>query len=273
MFTTRNEVGQGYVFTGICDSVHKGQEYLTRYTPPGPGTPQDQVQAPLAPARYPLGPGAPPGTRYTPSGPGTPHRTRYTPPGPGTPPRTRYTPLGTRYPPGPGTPPRTRYTPPGPGTSPRTRYTPQDQVHPLGPGTSPSGPGTPLDQVHPPGPGTPPRTRYTPLNQVHPQTRYTPQPRACWEIWSMRRRYTSYWNAILFYTCVSVHRGVCLSACWDTPPPAGTRQEQTPPGSRQPTGSRHPPPPKQTATVAEGMHPTGMHSCLYYILNFSPFSG
>ena len=38
--------------------------------------------------------------------------------------------------------------------------------------------------------------------------------------------------------CDSVHRGggVCLSACWDTTPPA----EQTPP-SRHPPGSRHPP--------------------------------
>ena len=36
---------------------------------------------------------------------------------------------------------------------------------------------------------------------------------------------------LCFYTCVCVHRGVCLSACWDTPP-----QEQAPP-----PGSRHAP--------------------------------
>ena len=87
--------------------------------------------------------------------------------------------------------------------------------------------------------------------------------------------------------------GVCLSACWDTPPRADTPgsrhppQEQTPPGSRHPpeqtpsrsrplweqtpprsrtpppTGSR--PPRKQTAAYgqrAAGTHPTGMHSCL-----------
>ena len=52
------KLGQGYVFTGICHSVNRG-EYLTRYTP------WDQVH--------------PPRTRYTPR-PGTPPRTRYTPP-------------------------------------------------------------------------------------------------------------------------------------------------------------------------------------------------
>ena len=31
-----------------------------------------------------------------------------------------------------------------------------------------------------------------------PQTRYTPQSRACWEIWSMCGQSASYWNAILF---------------------------------------------------------------------------
>ena len=90
-----------------------GGEYLGRYT----GT-------------YPLGPGKPPGTRYTPWD-------QVYPPEPGTP-------LG------PGTPPGTEYTPPpGPGTL------PLDQVHPPGPGTPP--PPPPWDQVHPPGPGTPPK--------------------------------------------------------------------------------------------------------------------
>ena len=123
------KLGQGYVFTGVCDSVHRG-EYLTRYTPQ---------------------------TRYT-----LP-RTRY-PPGPGTSPQTRYTPLDQVHFPMTGTCPRTRYTPLGPGTPPR-------------PGTLP--------------PQTP-RTRYT------PQTRYTPRGTACWEIRSMRGRYASYWNVILF---------------------------------------------------------------------------
>ena len=84
----------------------------------------------------------------------------------------------------------------------------------------------------------------------------------------------------------------CLSACWDTTPPgADTPQEQTPPKSRhppeqtppgqtppksRPPKSRHPqgrhppksrhppradPPPPDTATAADGTHPTGMHAC------------
>ena len=66
--------------------------------------------------------------------------------------------------------------------------------------------------------------------------------------------------------CHSVHRGVCLSACWDTTPQEQTPPEQTPPGGdpleqtpprEQIPRSRHP----QTATVADGTHPTGMHSC------------
>ena len=58
----------------------------------------------------------------------------------------------------------------------------------------------------------------------------------------MCRRYTSYWNAFLLppatklgqgyiftSVCDSVHRGVCLSACWDT-----TLWTRHPPGSRHP---------------------------------------
>ena len=80
---------------------------------------------------------------------------------------------------------------------------------------------------------------------------------------------------LCFYTCLSVHKGVCLSACWDTTP-----LDQAPPWSRHPPDlappqgpgtplgpSTCPPPPdqakpEQTATVADGTHPTGMHSCL-----------
>ena len=83
------KLGQGYVFTGVCDSVHRGWGVPDQVHPPGTGTPQDQVH--------------PPGTRYTPPGPGTCPGTRYSPdqvhpqdqvhlPEPGTPP-------------GPGTPP------------------------------------------------------------------------------------------------------------------------------------------------------------------------
>ena len=57
--------------------------------------------------------------------------------------------------------------------------------------------------------------------------------------------------------------GVCLSACWDaTPPGAGTPPEaDTPPVAGTP--------PQQTATVADGTHPTGMHSrCLCFSFKF-----
>ena len=100
---------QGYVFTGVCDSVHRGGAVPDQVPPQTRYSPLDQVH--------------PPGTRYTP-GPGTPPRTRYTPQ-PGTPPDQVH----------PTPPPRTRYTPLGPGT-------PPDQVHPPpGPGTPPPGPG------------------------------------------------------------------------------------------------------------------------------------
>ena len=90
--------------------------------------------------------------------------------------------------------------------------------------------------------------------------------------------------------CHSVHRrGVCLSACWDTISPEQTPPwtrhtprdqaplEQTPPPpgpgspqSRPPLGADtpreqtplpRPGTPRQTTTVADGTHPTGMHSC------------
>ena len=121
------KLGQGYVFTGVCDSVHRG-EYLTRSRGvylvggvclvPGGGLPG-------------------PGERGVPA-------QVHPPPLDQVPPQTRYTPLGTGTPPdqvhpqGPG-------TPPGPGT-------------PLGPGAHPPGPG-----AHPPGPGTHPRTRHPPI--------------------------------------------------------------------------------------------------------------
>ena len=56
------KLGQGYVFTGVCDSVHRGGV-------PAQVPPQDQV--PPRPGTPP-GPGTPPQTRHTP-------RTRYTP--------------------------------------------------------------------------------------------------------------------------------------------------------------------------------------------------
>ena len=135
-----------FLHVSVIHSVHRGGgKYLTQ-VPPRADTP--------------LGPGIPPGTRYTLLGPGTPPK--QTPlPGPGTP--GADTPHRTRSPPE-QTPPGTRYTPwsrhpPGTRYSPRSRN-PPNQVHPPGPGTPPR-PGTP------PGPGTSPWTRYTPLDQVH----------------------------------------------------------------------------------------------------------
>ena len=60
-------------------------------------------------------------------------------------------------------------------------------------------------------------------------------------------------KVVFTHVCDSVHRGVCLSARWDTTPQEQTPRradapwEQTPPWSRHPPGadtpwSRHPPP-------------------------------
>ena len=43
----------------------------------------------------------------------------------------------------------------------------------------------------------------------------------------------------------SVHSGVCPSPCWDTPPPHRKAD----------------PPSQQTATAADGMHPSVIQSC------------
>ena len=83
--------------------------------------------------------------------------------------------------------------------------------------------------------------------------------------------------------CDSNHRGVCLSACWDTthPLPSGTRQapqtRQAPGPGRHPGQTRQAPlppgPGRHTPPRAEhtwrygqqvgGMHPTGMQSCYH----------
>ena len=59
-------------------------------------------------------------------------------------------------------------------------------------------------------------------------------------------------------TYPSMHWGRHIPACTgtDTPP------RQTPPSPRADTPQQTPlPPPPGTATAADGMHPTGMHSC------------
>ena len=66
----------------------------------------------------------------------------------------------------------------------------------------------------------------------------------------------------------------------DTPlvrhPSRADTPRQTPaPGRHPPAASRHPPgqtfpgqTPPQIATAADGTHPTGMHSCLYWRIEF-----
>ena len=54
--------------------------------------------------------------------------------------------------------------------------------------------------------------------------------------------------------------GVCTSACWDTHSPTGRHCQADTPWVDTPLGQT--PPPQQTATAADGTHPTGMHSCL-----------
>ena len=115
-------------------------------------------------------------------------------------------------------------------------------------------------------------------------TKHEPQSR-----WALKFRLILTESALLpsvtklrrlcFYTCLSFcsQGGVCLSACWDTTPPRSTPApweasllKHTPhsPGST-PLGStpprKHTPPGRhplrETATTADGTHPTGMHSC------------
>ena len=72
--------------------------------------------------------------------------------------------------------------------------------------------------------------------------------------------------------CHSVHRGVCLSACWDTSPPLPPTpySKHPPPGSDTPLPGPDTTPPaplKQTPAYglrAAGTHPTGMHSCCIF---------
>ena len=101
------KLGQGYVFTGICDSVHRG------------GVP-DQV--------HPLGPGTPPRTRYPPDQ--VPPWDQV-PPGPGSAPLGPGTPPGDQVPPTPGTPPWDQVHPPG--TEHAGRYSQRvGSTHPTG---------------------------------------------------------------------------------------------------------------------------------------------
>ena len=81
-------------------------------------------------------------------------------------------------------------------TPPPSRYPPSRADTP--PGADP----LPLPRSrHPPWEQTPPWAD-TPRGR-HPPEQTPPQHRACWEIWSTRGWYASYWNAILFYFFLS----------------------------------------------------------------------
>ena len=90
------------------------------------------------------------------------------------------------------------------------------------------------DQVHPPGPGAPPWDQLPPPppDQVHPPRE---QVHPLDQVHPPRTRYT--------------------------PPGPGTPPS---PQTRYPPRTRYTPHPPDTATAAGGMHPTGMHSCLYF---------
>ena len=85
-YRSQRSCGQGYVFTRVCDSVHRG---VSPETPPGPGRPSLAGRTP------------PPRTRQTPLDQGDPPGTRQNPPG------TRQTPRRQGVP-----PPQTRENPP-----------------------------------------------------------------------------------------------------------------------------------------------------------------
>ena len=80
-YRPQRSCGQGYVFTRVCDSVHRGGVSPGRHLPPrdqADTPPLDQADTPPRPGRPP-GPGRPPQTRQTPPD-------QADPPGPGRPP-------------------------------------------------------------------------------------------------------------------------------------------------------------------------------------------
>ena len=78
-----------------------------------------------------------------------------------------------------------------------------------------------------------PRTRYTPWDQVHPPGPDTPPPRP------------------------GMPQDQVHPQGPGTPPPPGRPGTPPPPPPR----TRYTPPCRDTATAADGRHPTGMHSC------------
>ena len=82
------------------------------------------------------------------------------------------------------------------GDTPPPQQTPWSR-HSLGV-DAPQSRDTPLEQT-PPREQTPPE-QTPPWGGDPPREQTPPHCRACWEIWSTRGQYASYWNAILFVT-------------------------------------------------------------------------
>ena len=125
-------------------------------------------------------------------------------------------------------------------------HPPGTDTHPLGAGTHP-GLGTPPEADTPLGPGRPSRTRYTPPDQVHisPGPGTTPGQGAPRD---------------------QVHPPQ------DQVHPPGTRYTPLGPGTPPRDQVHRHPPLRDTATAADGKHPTGMHSRNYipaFHLSFS----
>ena len=69
------------------------------------------------------------------------------------------------------------------------------------------------------------------------------------------------WGKVVFLhvsVILFTGRGVCLSACWDTILPPGPG---TPPGADPPEAVHA----GRYGQQAGGTHPTGMHTCYYYL--------
>ena len=103
VYRPQGSCGQGYVFTHVCHSVHRGG---LRRTTPGPGRPPGPDRPPR-PGR------TPPGTKENSPGLGRTPQTKENPPDQGEPPRPG------RIPPDQGEPPGPRRSPPRPGRPPR----------------------------------------------------------------------------------------------------------------------------------------------------------
>ena len=103
------------------------------------------------------------------------------------------------------------------------------------------------------------------LLPVDSKSELLPQPTVQWLIFTVRNEVAK----VMFLQACVCPRGVwgCLPQCMlgYHPPLEQTPPEQTPPRADTPR-SRHLP--GETATAADGTHPTGMHSCLNFITSY-----